>query len=197
MTWPPTHPSDIEDIATFARASDALRDLQDALASSRMDRAAFADLADTLESARDALVPLATDEEHQALGRTRQLPVRGHTMVPEFRVTHRDEKSIEGTVVFGRWFMGGGMAAHGGAIALLFDEIIGSLVSRAIGKRIRTAYLKVDYRAITPIEVELRPVARVDRIEGRKIFVRGELWNGDILCAEADALFLVLLPHQQ
>jgi acyl-CoA thioesterase FadM len=60
----------------------------------------------------------------------------------------------------------------------------------------RTAYLHVDYRAITPIGAEVVVTGQVVGVEGRKRLLRGELRHGDTLCAAADALFVELLPHQ-
>ena len=58
----------------------------------------------------------------------------------------------------------------------------------------RSAWLEAD--RITPIDTELVVSAWIDRIEDRKIFVRGEIRHGSTVCAEADALFLRLRPEQ-
>ena len=57
---------------------------------------------------------------------------------------------------------------------MLFDTVLG-LTSSVLtgGPRQRTAYLHVNYRQIVPIEKKLQIEAGVDRVEGRKIFVRG------------------------
>jgi predicted thioesterase len=65
--------------------------------------------------------------------------------------------------------------------------------SRAVS---RTAYLKVNYRHITPIGVELRVEATVDRIEGRKRWISGRLFHHDVLVADAEGLFIELRPGQ-
>ena len=62
--------------------------------------------------------------------------------------------------------------------------------------RQRTAYLKINYRNIVPIEKDLQFDAGVDRVDGRKIFVSGRLTDGDTLLSEADALFVRLKPGQ-
>ena len=61
----------------------------------------------------------------------------------------------------------------------------------------RTAYLTVNYRAVAPIERDLRVEAGVDRVEGRKKFSSGRLYDGDTLVADAEALFVVLRPGQR
>jgi len=184
-----------EDVKAYGELVRHLHDLQDQLASMRMDREIIDELATDLAAWSKRLAPLGTDEPHQVNGRLLDLPVRGHAMLPELVVDSRTTERIEGTVSFGRWFMGGGMAVHGGAVALLFDEVLGIQAGMAVGGMTRTAYLKVDYRALTPIDIPLTATAWIDRVEGRKLFVRGELRHGDALCAEADGLFLQLLPE--
>jgi len=53
-----------------------------------------------------------------------------------------------------------------------------------------TARLVVNYRSPTPLHTELRLEARMARREGRKLFCEGRLWAGELLCAEAEGLFL-------
>lgn len=185
-----------DEVRSYGELVTNLHALQDALASMRMDRAEIDDLAADLASWRERLEKLGTDEQHQVNGRVAELPVRGHAMLPELQVTSRTSERVEGTVRFGRWFMGGGMAVHGGAIGLLFDEVLGILASLAAGGITRTAYLHTDYRALTPIDTELHAAAWIDRVEGRKWFVRGEIRHGDTVCAESEGLFLRLLPEQ-
>lgn len=173
-----------------------LHAVQNALAAMPMDRAVIDEFSADLGRWRDRLEPLVTDEQHQVNGRVAGLPVRGHAMVPAFEETTRTRERVEGSVRFGRWFMGGGMAAHGGVVSLLFDEVLGILAAAAAGGITRTAYLNTAYRALTPVDTDLTASAWIDRVEGRKWFMRGEIRHGDVVCAEADALFLTLLPEQ-
>ena len=53
-----------------------------------------------------------------------------------------------------------------------------------------------NYRKIVPIEKELQVDARIDRIEGRKIFVAGRLLDGEAVLSDAEALFVKLNPGQ-
>jgi len=82
-------------------------------------------------------------------------------------------------------------------LPLLFDNVFG-MVIHAAGRPIsRTAYLHVDYRRVTPIDVDLTARGRLDRTEGRKAFVGAELRDpqGNLL-AEANGLMIRLLPGQ-
>jgi acyl-coenzyme A thioesterase PaaI-like protein len=86
---------------------------------------------------------------------------------------------------------------HGGCIAQLFDSLLGYTafkLTRSLYQR--TAFLHVDYRAIVPIETELKVDAGVDRVDGRKMFLTGRLLNGEAVLAEANALFVKLNPGQ-
>jgi hypothetical protein len=81
-------------------------------------------------------------------------------------------------------------------LPLLFDEVLGRLAN-SVGRTVaRTAYLKVNFRKITPIGVTLHVDATVDRIEGRKRWVSARLLNGGTLIADAEWLFVELLPDQ-
>ena len=59
-----------------------------------------------------------------------------------------------------------------------------------------TARLIVHYRKPTPLFHELHFRAGVDRVEGRRIMSRAELWDGDTLTAEAEGLFVQPRPER-
>jgi len=60
-----------------------------------------------------------------------------------------------------------------------------------------TAYLTTNYRAITPIGVELRVEASIDRVDGRKRWATGRLYEqiGRFLLREPNALLREDLPE--
>lgn len=123
------------------------------------------------------------------------VPGRGQCMSPLIDFDHWGRDSSSGRVTFGNFYLGGNGAAHGGTIPLMFDEVLGRLASTD-RTPCRTAYLHVDFRSITPVGVELAVTARFDREEGRKRYLRAELRDGDVLCAEAEGLFIELRPGQ-
>jgi acyl-coenzyme A thioesterase PaaI-like protein len=93
--------------------------------------------------------------------------------------------------------VGGNMAVHGGVIPLVFDWLCGMVVHAANRPISRTAFLKVDYRNVTPINTPLIARGRVDSTEGRKAFISGELVDeDDTLLAEVHALMVRLRPGQ-
>lgn len=172
-----------------------LRSFLDHVAAAKPDDIAVTKLGFDLAAWRDKLAPMAVAERDQVFAHRFELPGRGQTMGPPFVVKDADPERVTGTVRYGRYFLGGNGAVHGGAIPLLFDEVFGRLVN---GHRTpsRTAYLKTDYRAVTPVGPELDVHVWVERIEDRKRYVRGELKHGDTLCAEAEGLFVELRPGQ-
>ena len=98
---------------------------------------------------------------------------------------------MEGAVTFGAAYEGPPGCVHGGFVAAAFDEILGATQSLS-GAPGMTARLSVDYRSPTPLHTELRFVGRLERVDGRKIYTRGELWAGAVLCAEAEGLFITI-----
>jgi hypothetical protein len=85
---------------------------------------------------------------------------------------------------------------HGGVLPLLFDDVLGRLSTSLGGPLSRTAYLRVDFRNITPIDVDLTIEAAVARLEGRKRFLTGVLSHEGIVLAEAEGLWVELRPGQ-
>lgn len=100
-----------------------------------------------------------------------------------------DRERITGSVTFGSAYEGPPGCVHGGYVAATFDELLGAAQSLS-GTQGMTARLVVNYRSPTPLHTELRLEARMARREGRKLFCEGWLWAGELLCAEAEGLFL-------
>ena len=96
------------------------------------------------------------------------------------------EQHIVGTITFGPAYEGPPGHCHGGWIAAVFDELLG-FVQLAPGY---TAYLKVDYRAPTPLHRELSLRGWIDRVEGRKRWIRGSCTLDGVLLSEAEGLFI-------
>lgn len=53
-----------------------------------------------------------------------------------------------------------------------------------------TGRLTVHYRSPTPLHTELRFEGALESVTGRKILTKGWLWASEVLCAEAEALFI-------
>ena len=182
--------------AAYGRMIDELRGFLDNVAAAQPDVAAIEQVRSELAALSALLEPARVDERERVYGRRHELDGRGQVTVPQLVVTEADDHHVTGTVVFGDFFLGGNMAAHGGTIPLLFDEILGRLAQTGGRTPCRTAYLKTDFRSITPIGPRLAVRAWFEREEGRKRFLRATLHHGETLCAESDALFVELKPGQ-
>jgi acyl-coenzyme A thioesterase PaaI-like protein len=86
--------------------------------------------------------------------------------------------------------------AHGGILAAALDDTIGTLLLILRTPAV-TAKLEVDYRRPAFVERDYEIEAWTDRVEGRKLHLRGEVREpGGEVVAEARALFLqVDLEH--
>lgn len=83
---------------------------------------------------------------------------------------------------------------HGGVIALLFDQLLG------IGQRISgtggpTGTLTIRYHHPTPLNQPLRLEADMVRVEGRKKFMVGALWAGEVRTATCEGIFITPRPE--
>lgn len=180
----------------YAELIGSTRAYLDALAAANIASDDAARLAEELRQLTSTLQQRAVDEDDSPIGTRVDLPGRGHPLLLPFVADEWSGSAVRGRVTFGRFHLGGNGAAHGGTLPLLFDEVMGRLNSsggRTVG---RTAYLHVNYRNITPIGRELQLAATLDRVEGRKRFVTGRLHDGDTLVADAEGLFIELLPGQ-
>ena len=111
-------------------------------------------------------------------------------LAPPIAMREQDGR-VRGDVRFGQAYEGPPGHVHGGFIAASFDEVLGYAQSLT-GSPGMTGTLTVVYRAPTPLQTDLRFDAQVDRVEGRKIFAAASLFAGDVLCAEAEGIFISL-----
>ena len=167
---------------------DATRHLADRVWRSHASPEVRAEVAAEIRRLAEQLAPFAVEAPVQTpLGAP--LPGRGHPLLPPVLRTHSD-RGLTGTVTFTDAHLGAGSAVHGGQVTLLFDEVLGGVAATAAPSR--TASLTVHFRSLTPFATPLRIEGWVERVEGRKIFVRGRLLDGDRVCAEAECLFLAV-----
>ena len=179
----------------WARLVAAVRELQSVVASVAPPDVVSLAAAEQLAEVSANLGVHRVGEWDRYAGRRPDLPGRGHPLLLPFVVDDEAPGRVSGRVVFSRFHLGGNDAAHGGTLPLLFDEVLGRLNDGRGGRRpARTAYLHVNYRNITPLERELRVEGSLDRVEGRKRFTTGRLFDGDTLVCEAEGLFVELLP---
>ena len=180
----------------YGRFVEAVRTLQDHTRAADAPDDVITKAAGLVEAVNELLAPYEADEWTTPSGRRMDLPNRGNLLqVPSELATVGDQ--VDGVVRFRRYHLGRNGAVHGGALAQMWDSVLGFAafrLSRSLKQR--TAYLHVNYRQVVPIEKELRVDSRVDRAEGRKIFVTGRLLDGESVLCDAEALFVKLNPGQ-
>jgi acyl-coenzyme A thioesterase PaaI-like protein len=181
----------------YGRFVEAVRALQDHARSADAPDDVITRAADVLDDLNRLLAPYDTDEWHSPSGRRMDLPNRGNIMQVPVNLVVTEDGRVGGTAQFRRFHLGRNGAVHGGALALLFDSLLGFAAFKLSDSPYqRTAYLHVNYRQIAPVDREFQVDAAIDRIEGRKIFVSGRLLDGDAVLCEAEALFVRLKPGQ-
>lgn len=124
-----------------------------------------------------------------------QSPVRGllNPIAPPLS-TERGERP-DGTPIIRGWarlglaYEGPPHGVHGGWVAALFDDLLGATQGLAERPGV-TGILEVKYRAITPLDCDLRFEGWISEDRGRRIIVRGTCHAGDTLTANAKAMFV-------
>ncbi|HEX4866369.1 MAG TPA: PaaI family thioesterase [Acidimicrobiales bacterium] len=96
---------------------------------------------------------------------------------------------MHGRMTFSSAYEGPPGCVHGGFVAAAFDEALGAVQSLA-GNPGMTGRLTVHYRSPTPLHTELRFEGWLESASGRKILTKGTLSAGEVLCAEAEGLFI-------
>lgn len=181
----------------FAAAYAAQRLVQDRFAGAALPPEVAKDVTERLLDLAELLEAHQVDERERHDGWRPDLPGRGLPVLPPYVLVEEDEASLRGTVTFTRFYLGGNGAAHGGAHPMLFDDVLGRVMNHHQSGVARTASLTVNYRRITPLDVELTFDATRDRVEGRKRWGSARLYDPTgAVVADCDALFLELLSGQ-
>ena len=116
-------------------------------------------------------------------------------LAPPITVAKSGPRSAVASVRFGSAYEGPPGSVHGGYVAAAFDEVLGFVQSLG-GNPGFTGTLTVRYLSPTPLHTELRFEGEILRIEGRKTFTRASVRAADLLCAEAEAIFVAARPEK-
>ncbi|HET9073434.1 MAG TPA: PaaI family thioesterase [Solirubrobacteraceae bacterium] len=104
-------------------------------------------------------------------------------------VTRLDDDRVRGRVRLDARHSGAPGFAHGGALAAIMDDLFGHVLIQ-VDRPAVTATLTVDFRAPALLGRDLDLEAHCERIEGRKLSLRGEIRDGDTIVAEGRAIFV-------
>jgi acyl-coenzyme A thioesterase PaaI-like protein len=109
-------------------------------------------------------------------------------LAPPMEFSVRGDR-LHGRVSFGAAYVGPPGSVHGGMIAAAFDELLGSAnLVRDVGGM--TGTLTIRYREPTPALQPIDLTGWVERIDGRKVFTRGEMRHEGRITAEAEGIFI-------
>lgn len=98
--------------------------------------------------------------------------------------------AIEARVTCNQLYEGPPHGVHGGYVAGMFDDVLGSTIRLVDGPSAVTGTLEVKYRKVTPLDAELHFVAWVHHTSGRRIQSKATCHANGVLTAEAEALFI-------
>lgn len=101
-----------------------------------------------------------------------------------------DGMSAHAIVNFNWLYEGAHDIVHGGWVAAVFDEFLGTAQILS-GKTGMTVSLKTSYHKPTPIGTELLMQAEVVSVKGNKVVMRGEMRAGDVLTASCEGVFII------
>jgi acyl-coenzyme A thioesterase PaaI-like protein len=102
---------------------------------------------------------------------------------------------LHGSAWFDYQYEGPPTCVHGGVIAMVFDEMLGA-ANILSGNPGMTGTLTIRYRKPTPLRTPLRLEARFVSRERRKILTTGAIYHGEVLTAEAEGIFIELVPQE-
>jgi acyl-coenzyme A thioesterase PaaI-like protein len=128
-------------------------------------------------------------------GRMRALanPVIGEAnpLAPPLHVETTPEGTARAQFELGAAYEGPPGLVHGGVSALILDHLLGN-AGGAGGSPGMTAKLELGYRRPTPLHQPLVARAWIERVDGRKTTIRGEIARADgRVCVEASGLFIL------
>ncbi len=184
------------------RLARAMRRVIDHLVQVAAPEADLRAAADALEKYADRLAKYPTSRVYEGFAEVANAgdthvffdhsPLIGmaNPLAPPIRLAVIDDR-VEGRATFGVPYEGPPGHVHGGYLAAAFDEVLG-MAQSLTGNPGMTGTLTVRYRWPTPLLKELVFEARVDRVEGRKIFTHGTVSCEGKLTAEAEGLFIAV-----
>ena len=202
----PDHPD--AEAEARAVAGRAIRDLGHAMVGRHSAIDLLAETATTIDAltARfDAGAPRTHKEQAAREGRWDAAPasgdeMRGHDERPisgrsspwglDLHV-RRDGDEAVASVTFRAAHEGAPGRSHGGIVAALFDDVLGFVLT-ILEQPAYTGELTIRYEAGTPIGVPLECRCRLERREGRKLYLTGELTDNGAVVARTRGLFIAI-----
>lgn len=129
-----------------------------------------------LEAAEDPAA-ITVDDPHPRSGFRRDItPITSavNPLAPPMAIRREGEESVS-DVALPLQYQGPPARVHGGIVALMLDQVLGNASHSTGLPASYTRELTITYDAATPLDRPVRVVGRIDRVEGRKRFMSGEI----------------------
>ncbi|GAA1457271.1 PaaI family thioesterase [Nocardiopsis exhalans] len=176
-----------------------VHDLVDAVANTEVDTDTLAETAATVEEltgrlnvARRQIGTMVRRElsDGTTMVGTITNIVEGETnpAAPQLFLDRTDE-GLRAEITLNTIYQGPPGLVHGGWIAAMLDQAVGSVSAVETSPGL-TAKLEINYRRPTPLFTPLEITSWVERVEGRKVFVAGQIRAHGQVTAEATGLMI-------
>ena len=110
-------------------------------------------------------------------------------LAPPLAIRQVDGESVSDTVLPPQ-YVGPPGRVHGGIVALMLDQVLGNAAHASGLPPSYTRELTITYDAATPLDRPIRVVGRIDRVDGRKRFMSGEVLADDRVAARATGVWI-------
>ncbi|WP_195840582.1 PaaI family thioesterase [Arthrobacter sp. BL-252-APC-1A] len=204
--WPAAeagHADPTQSRQNLLSAVEHTRSLLDAMVRLKEDTSAAAELAKRLESVLELLAehvqPVEVMVREDPPGRTAEgrenyrdrSPVSGilNPIAPPVQLTMGADNSARTTTTLGLPYQGPPGRVHGGFVATLLDHIMG-YAAGTLGIWVFTRSLTVEYDHAVPLFEPLDVRARIEEVDGRKVWVTGDIRVDGSVVARARGLWL-------
>ncbi|SIO86482.1 PaaI family thioesterase [Nocardiopsis sp. JB363] len=176
-----------------------VHDLIDAVANTEVDTDTLAETAATVEGLTERLnvarrqigtmVSRELGDGTTEIGTITNI-VAGDTnpAAPRLALMRTDE-GLRAEITLNTIYQGPPGLVHGGWIAAMLDQAVGSVSAVETSPGL-TANLEIDYRRPTPLFTPLEITSWVERVEGRKVYVAGQIRAHGKITAEGTALMI-------
>ncbi len=184
--------------AVYAGLADSVRDLVDATIRTTVDdetiRSTQAEVTALVERLRARQLPGPAGVQFNSEARSwnwgNAVVGLRNALAPPLTLVRDDDGLVHADTVLGAAYEGPPGLVHGGVAALLLDHLMGETASAGHTRITLTGTLTMHYRRGTPLG-PLRLESRIEREEGRKVYVVAHLADADGTTVEADGVFIV------
>src|SRR5699024_6154179 len=111
-----------------------------------------------------------------------------HPFAPPMDFEVDDDGNAVGRLRLSRVYQGPPGRCHGGYVAVILDHIFGATGAWTMPGPFFTKTLEVVYDAGVPLQRDLVVYSRLDRVEGRKGFISGDITCDGEVCARGTGL---------